>query len=50
MTFYHITLPRRACSYVLQPFLTSLYQLIFQIHGTREQKLREYLKTLFYCL
>jgi hypothetical protein len=42
MKFYHFKLQCRVCSYILQPFLTSFYQLTFQIHGLREWKLMFY--------
>jgi hypothetical protein len=50
MEFYHFKLQYRVFSYILQPFLTSFYQLTFQIHGLREWKLREYLDTIIYYI
>ena len=50
MKFYHFKLQCRVCSYILQPFLTSFYQLIFQIHGLREWKLCQYLDSTIHCI
>ena len=50
MKFYQFKLQCRVCSYILQPFLISFYQLTFQIHGLREWKLCEYLDTIIYYI
>ena len=50
MKFYHFKLQCRVCSYILQQFLISFYQLTFQIHGLREWKLCEYLDRIIYYI